>query len=61
MLVGREEESLQSLARLHASGDVTDPFVVNEFAEIKAKVTKERMTDSGWSQLLVPTNARRVL
>lgn len=61
MLVGREEESLRSLARLHASGDVDDPFVLGEFAEIKAKVTEERLTDQGWRQLLVPTNARRVL
>ena len=61
MSVGREEEAIASLARLHAHGDINDPFVVNEAAEIKAGVMFDKQAEQGWRMVLgVRSNLRRV-
>lgn len=36
---GRREEGLQTLAKLHAHGDVEDPWVKAEFAQIEEAIT----------------------
>lgn len=38
----QHEKALQELARLHADGDVNDPFVKSELAEIEAKIRWEK-------------------
>lgn len=38
----QHEKALQVLARLHSNGDVHDPFVKSELAEIEAKIQWER-------------------
>lgn len=38
----RVEEALQVLARVHSSGDTSDPYVLAEFEEIKATLEYER-------------------
>ncbi|OSC96354.1 general substrate transporter [Trametes coccinea BRFM310] len=60
---GRNEEALQVLARLHAHGDIHDPFVVNEHKEILAQVRIEQQeTRDAWAQLfLVKSNFRRLV
>lgn len=50
MIKGREEESLQTLARLHARGDTTDAFVVAEFHEMRESVRREQEVKTGWKQ-----------
>ncbi len=59
----RNEEALRVLARLHAHGNVHDPFVVSEHKEILAQVQIERLeTRDAWAQLfLVKSNFRRLL
>ena len=37
-LKGRNEEALQTLARLHAHGNVEDPLVAFELEDIKAEI-----------------------
>jgi hypothetical protein len=51
MAVGRDEEAIRSLARLHAHGDVNDPFVVHEAAEIKRAVMFEKEAEQGWKKV----------
>ena len=51
MAKGREEDALQSLARLHARGDTTDRFVRAELDEIKAAIEIERQSELGWPAL----------
>lgn len=51
MSVGREEDAIASLARLHAHGDIHDPFVVNEAAEIKAGVLFDKQAEQGWKKV----------
>ena len=60
---GRDEEALRVLARLHAHGDVNDPFVVSEHKEILAQVKIEQQeTRDAWSQLFgIKSNFRRLL
>ncbi|KAJ8481900.1 hypothetical protein ONZ51_g5695 [Trametes cubensis] len=60
---GRNEEALHILARLHAHGDIHDPFVVNEHKEILAQVRVEQQeTRNAWAQLfLVKSNFRRLV
>ncbi|KAI1794399.1 general substrate transporter [Ganoderma leucocontextum] len=59
----RNEEALWVLARLHAHGDIDDPFVISEHREILAQVQLERQeTRDAWTQLFtVKSNFRRVL
>ncbi|KAI0325330.1 general substrate transporter [Cubamyces sp. BRFM 1775] len=60
---GRNDEALHVLARLHAHGDIHDPFVVNEYKEILAQVRVEQQeTRNAWAQLfLVKSNFRRLV
>ncbi|CCM03262.1 uncharacterized protein FIBRA_05389 [Fibroporia radiculosa] len=60
---GREYEALLVLGRLHAHGDITDPFVVNEHREILEQVRLEREeTRNAWSQLFfIKSNLRRLI
>ncbi|TFK46300.1 general substrate transporter [Heliocybe sulcata] len=60
---GRNTEVLQVLARLHAHGDPTDPFVIAEYREIIDQVSLEKqLTQNAWSQLFLnPSNLRRLL
>lgn len=60
---GRDEEALHVLARLHAHGNVHDPFVVSEHKEILAQVQIERLeTRDAWAQLFtVKSNFRRLV
>jgi hypothetical protein len=51
MSVGREEEAIRSLARLHARGDINDPFVIHEAAEIKSGVMFEKESEQGWKKV----------
>jgi hypothetical protein len=51
MSVGREEEAIRSLARLHARGDTNDPFVIHEAAEIKSGVMFEKESEQGWKKV----------
>ncbi|KAL7419267.1 hypothetical protein Q5752_006104 [Cryptotrichosporon argae] len=61
-IVGREEEALHTLARLHARGDVNDAFVQGEFAEMKLKVREEAEAQSSWMQIAKNTeNLRKIL
>ncbi|KAL1968342.1 hypothetical protein VTN77DRAFT_1871 [Rasamsonia byssochlamydoides] len=39
----RQEEALEVLARVHAQGDINDPYVLAEFQEITAKIAYEKM------------------
>jgi hypothetical protein len=55
MSVGREEDAIASLARLHAHGDIHDPFVVNEAAEIKAGVLFDKQAEQGWKKVSLAT------
>ncbi|KAF8317910.1 general substrate transporter [Clavulina sp. PMI_390] len=63
MMKGRLDESLATLARLHASGDENDLFVRTEFEDIKASVEKERLeTKDVWVQLFTQkANFRRLM
>lgn len=60
---GRNEEALHVLARLHAHGNVNDPFVVAEHQEIITQIEIERReTSDAFVQLItVPSNRRRLL
>ncbi|KAI9687085.1 MAG: hypothetical protein M1822_002495 [Bathelium mastoideum] len=42
---GRDEDALQVLARVHADGDESDDYVLEEFAEIKQKFALEESTE----------------
>ena len=60
---GRHAESLQVLARLHAHGDKTDPFVLAEHQEILEQVRIEQEeTRDAWVQLFTSkSNMRRLI
>ena len=38
---GRTDEALETLAKLHANGDINDPFVRKEFDEIMEQIRFE--------------------
>jgi sugar porter (SP) family MFS transporter len=59
---GRLDEATKSLAKLHAHGNVDDPFVISQMEDIKAEIHKAReIGASSWSELFtVPSNLRRV-
>ena len=54
------EKALHALARMHANGDINDPFVHAELAEIESKIQWERQNPppSYW-QMLVGRDRRR--
>uniref|UniRef100_A0A0W0FPK7 Major facilitator superfamily (MFS) profile domain-containing protein n=1 Tax=Moniliophthora roreri TaxID=221103 RepID=A0A0W0FPK7_MONRR len=51
-----------SLARLHAHGDINDPFVVHQVDDIQAEIEKSKdIGSASWSELFkVPSNFRRL-
>ncbi|KAG8935639.1 hypothetical protein FRC03_008987 [Tulasnella sp. 419] len=59
---GYNEAALETLARLHARGDTTDPFVVSELQDITASIERERSEAVGaYKQIFtVPSNFRRL-
>ncbi|KAK0214553.1 general substrate transporter [Armillaria fumosa] len=59
---GRIEEARICLARLHAHGDVNDPFVTAQMEDIKADIHKAQdIGESTWSELFtIPSNFRRL-
>ncbi|KAF9466680.1 general substrate transporter [Collybia nuda] len=59
---GRMEEARKTLARLHAHGDVDDPFVLAQIEDMKADIHKARdIGKSSWRELfVVPSNFRRL-
>lgn len=49
-----------TLARLHAHGDVADPFVVSQMDDIKASLELSK-DEASWKELfVVPSNFRRL-
>ncbi|KAF7981900.1 hypothetical protein HWV62_31491 [Athelia sp. TMB] len=57
---GRMDEAQATLARLHAHGDVADPFVVSQMDDIKASLELSK-DDASWKELfVVPSNFRRL-
>ncbi|PWN48034.1 general substrate transporter [Violaceomyces palustris] len=61
MMVGRERESLETLARLHSSGDLDDALVRAEFSEMKSALIKESKEETGWMSLVTDAQNFRKL
>jgi len=62
MIKGRSAEALQTLARLHAGGDVDDPIVQGEFAAITTQLDQEASVDQAWSVIFKDwVNIRKVM
>ncbi|KAJ7082307.1 general substrate transporter [Mycena epipterygia] len=59
---GRMEEAQATLARLHAHGDINDPFVLSQVKDIQADIHKAKdIGESSWSELFtVSSNFRRL-
>jgi sugar porter (SP) family MFS transporter len=59
---GRMDEAQATLARLHANGNIDDPFVVSQVKDMQADIFKARDTgESSWMELFtVSSNLRRV-
>ncbi|KIK57136.1 hypothetical protein GYMLUDRAFT_46366 [Collybiopsis luxurians FD-317 M1] len=59
---GRLDEATRTLARLHANGNVDDPFVVSQIEDIKAEIRRSKEIGSAsWGELFtIPSNFRRV-
>ncbi|KAJ7026642.1 general substrate transporter [Mycena alexandri] len=59
---GRMDEAQATLARLHAHGDINDPFVVAQMNDIQADISKSKeIGEASWSELFtVPSNFRRL-
>lgn len=54
------EKALHALARLHSNGNINDPFVHAELAEIEAKIQWERQNPPpSYIQMLVGRDRRR--
>lgn len=60
---GQLEKGLQTLARLHANGNTSDPWVLAEFEQIRAQVAEEKEhSQVKFSQLITDkSNFRRLL
>lgn len=56
---GRHDEARRSLARLHASGDENDVFVLSQLAEIKVAVDLEKKVSAKWSRFVTDKQAFR--
>lgn len=57
----RQEEALQVLAQVHAGGDVNDPYVQAELAEIVAKISFEKNhPPPSYFDMLIGTHRRRM-
>ncbi|CDZ98511.1 general substrate transporter [Phaffia rhodozyma] len=61
--VGREDDALVALARLHANGNTEDIFVQTELRDLQLAIEEERRVAIGaYTQMFtVPSNLRRVL
>ncbi|KAJ3933810.1 MAG: general substrate transporter [Lentinula lateritia] len=59
---GRLDEAARTLAKLHAHGNVNDPFVVSQMEDIKAEIQRAREIGSAsWGELFTDSsNFRRV-
>ncbi|KDQ26391.1 hypothetical protein PLEOSDRAFT_1077375 [Pleurotus ostreatus PC15] len=59
---GRIDEARATLARLHAHGDINDPFVMSQMEDMKAELQRARdIGESSWKELFViPSNFRRL-
>lgn len=59
----RDEEGLQSLAKLHAKGNVNDPYVQAEYEIIKAQIAEEhREAAKSYKELFSNKgNTRRII
>lgn len=59
---GREDQALDTLAKLHSNGDKNDPWVVAEFEQIQAAISIEREeTAGGYKELLTNRSCLRRL
>lgn len=57
----RQEEALQVLAKIHAKGNTSDPYVQAEFQEITAKITYEKRNPApSYITLLFGAERRRM-
>lgn len=62
MAHGRTEEGLQTLAKLHAHGDQTDPWVLAEFQQIQDIITYEKEHEAkSYSELFTDRSCLRRL
>ncbi|KIY73957.1 general substrate transporter [Cylindrobasidium torrendii FP15055 ss-10] len=59
---GRMDEAAQTLARLHAHGNISDPFVISQMDDVKNEILKAKeIGESSWTELFaVKSNFRRV-
>ncbi|KAF7369841.1 Quinate permease [Mycena sanguinolenta] len=59
---GRMTEARATLARLHANGDIDDPFVISQIKDIEADIAKSQdVGEASWSELFtVSSNFRRL-
>ncbi|KAK7045192.1 MFS domain-containing protein [Favolaschia claudopus] len=59
---GRMDDAQRTLARLHANGNIEDPFVLAQMQDIKADISKAKdIGEASWSELFtVPSNFRRL-
>jgi hypothetical protein len=58
---GRDEDALNTLARLHARGDVNDDLVQGEYQDMKLSIDQEAGLDKSWSNIFRDTvNMRKV-
>jgi len=59
---GRMEEAQATLARLHANGDINDPFVVGQMRDIVADISRNKDNgEASWSELFTNrSNFRRL-
>lgn len=57
----RHEEALAVLAKVHANGNIDDPYVQAELSEIRAKIAHEKTHASpSYFQLLLGSEWRRM-
>lgn len=58
----RHEDALQTLANLHAHGDIANPMVLSQIAEIREHMDAARSTGNPWKEMVAtPANRRRLL
>ncbi|KAJ7437287.1 general substrate transporter [Mycena galericulata] len=59
---GRTDEAQATLARLHANGNIDDPFVISQIKDIQADISRTKdIGESSWKELFtVTSNFRRL-
>ena len=56
----RQEDATRALAKLHAQGDITDPYVQAEIAEIVSKIQWEKQNPPpSYFKMLFGSESRR--